>query len=284
MPRMDGLTFLRKVMEHTPMPVIVVSSLTVQGGTLAMEALEAGALEIMTKPGAAYRIGDLAADLRARIKAVARIAVGKRIAGPTPAVARLAMARTTNKVVAIGSSTGGVQALETVLTALPANAPGIAIVQHMPPGFTKSFAERLTSICAIKVHEARDGDTVGPGVALIAPGDRHMLLERSGAVYRVRLNDGPRIGLHKPAVNVLFKSVATYAGANAVGVILTGMGRDGADGMKLMHDAGAATIAQDEASSVVFGMPKEAIALGAADRVLPLDRIAAGILDLAGRD
>lgn len=283
MPRMDGITFLRKVMAHTPMPVIVVSSLTTQGGELAMEALDAGALEVMTKPGAAYRIGDMAAELTRKVKALARISVGKRVS-QAPAQPRLALARTTNRVIAIGSSTGGVQALETVLTALPANAPGIVIVQHMPPGFTKSFAQRLAGLCAIRVQEAVDGDTVGPGIALLAPGDRHMLLERSGAVYRVRLNDGPRIGLHKPAVNVLFKSVASFAGKNAVGVILTGMGRDGADGMKTMHDAGAATIAQDEATSVVFGMPKEAIALGAVDRVLPLDRIAAGILDLARDD
>lgn len=282
MPRMDGLTFLRKVMEHTPLPVIVVSSLTPQGGELALEALGAGAVEVMTKPRVAYSLGEMTRELAAKLKACARISVGRKVASGAPS--RLALSRTTNQVVAIGASTGGVQALEAVLTRLPANCPGIAIVQHMPPGFTRSFAQRLGTLCAMEVKEAEEGDTVAPGRVLIAPGDRHMLMERSGAVYRVRLNDGPRIGLHKPAINVLLRSVATCAGKNAVGVILTGMGRDGAEGLKAMHDAGARTIAQDEASSVVFGMPKEAIALGAADRILALDQVAAGIIGLVGSE
>jgi two-component system chemotaxis response regulator CheB len=191
------------------------------------------------------------------------------------------MTRTTNHIVAIGASTGGVQALEAVLTRFPADCPGTVIVKHMPPGFTRTFAQRLDTICAMEVREAQAGDTVVPGRVLIAPGDRHLMLERSGAVYKVRLDDGPRVGLHKPAINVLFESVAKYAGKNAVGVILTGMGRDGAQGLKVMKEAGARTIAQDEASSIVFGMPKEAIALGAAEQILPLDNIARGILTLA---
>jgi two-component system chemotaxis response regulator CheB len=281
MPRMDGLTFLRRVMEHMPMPVIVVSSLTPAGGELAMEALEAGAVEVMCKPHAAYSLGDMVPELAARIKAVARLTVGRKVAakaGPCRA-----LARTTDKVLAIGASTGGVQALETVLTALPSNAPGTVVVQHMPPGFTRSFAQRLAQRCAMQVKEAEHGDIVTTGKVLIAPGDRHLLLERSGAVYQARLHDGPRIGLHKPAVNVLFKTVAQHAGRNAIGVLLTGMGKDGADGMKALHDAGAPTIAQDEATSVVFGMPKEAIALGAADQVLPLGAIAEAVVRLAER-
>jgi two-component system chemotaxis response regulator CheB len=279
MPRMDGLTFLRRVMEHMPLPVIVVSSLTPAGGDLAMEALDCGALEVMCKPHAAYSLGDLVPELAARIKAVGRITVGRR--APAAAGPRQLLSRTTNRVLAIGASTGGVQALETVLTGLPGNAPGTVVVQHMPAGFTRSFAGRLAARCATQVKEAEDGDIVAPGKVLIAPGDRHLLLTRSGAVYQVRLHDGPRIGLHKPAVNVLFKTVATHAGRNAIGVILTGMGRDGAEGLKLMHDAGAPTIAQDEATSVVFGMPKEAIALGAADQVLPLQAIASAVVRLA---
>ncbi len=278
MPRMDGVTFLRKVMELMPIPTVVVSSLTAAGGALALEALEAGALEVMSKPGAAYSVGELVPELAARLKAIARVAVGVRRNVAPPA--RLSLARTTHCVVAIGSSTGGTMALQEILTALPATAPGIVIVQHMPAGFTRAFADRLDKLCALDVKEAEEGDTVSPGRVLIAPGDRHMVLERYGAVYRVGLRDGPRIGLHKPAVNVLFKSVAQYAGRNAVGIILTGMGRDGADGLKEMRDAGARTIAQDEASSVVFGMPKEAIALGAAERILPLSGIAHGLLTL----
>jgi two-component system chemotaxis response regulator CheB len=188
-----------------------------------------------------------------------------------------AMQATTDQIIAIGASTGGTQALAEVLEALPATSPGIAIVQHMPPGFTKAFADRLAKSCRVQVKEAADGDTLTPGRCVIAPGDRHMLVRRKGATYVVELRDGPRVGLHKPAVNVLFKSVAACAGKNAIGVMLTGMGRDGAEGMKEMHDAGAWNIAQDEASCVVFGMPKEAIALGAVDQVLPLPQIAASV-------
>ena len=283
MPRMDGLTFLRKLMRHYPLPVIVVSSLTKKGGELAMEALEAGAVEVMCKPGAAYSVGDMSVNLIDKIKAAARVRVTKGQAAAKPAGkrTRLAMTRTTNKVVAIGASTGGTQALADVLTALPANCPGIVIVQHMPEHFTKSFADRLNDMCAFEVKEAQNNDTVAPGRALIAPGNYHMLLRRSGAVYTVQVKGGPLVTRHRPSVDVLFKSVARFAGGNAVGVIMTGMGADGAQGMKEMHDAGAKTIAQDEASCVVFGMPKEAIALGGADHVVPLGSIPSRLLDLA---
>ena len=220
MPRMDGLTFLRKLMHHFPLPVIVVSSLTKKGGELAMEALEAGAIEVMCKPGAAYSVGDMSVNLIDKIKAAARVSVAKRGASPKPAAAkpaRLAMTRTTNKVVAIGASTGGTQALTDVLTALPANCPGIVIVQHMPEHFTKSFADRLNQLCAFEVKEAQNGDTVAPGRALIAPGNFHMLLRRSGAVYNVQVKGGPLVTRHRPSVDVLFKSVARFAGGKRRG-------------------------------------------------------------------
>jgi two-component system chemotaxis response regulator CheB len=277
MPRMDGLEFLRRIMANLPMPVIVVSSLTPAGSSLAVEALEAGAIDVLCKPGTAYSVGSLAADIAERCRAVAGRPIAlRRQHRPAPAAALQA---TTNQIIAIGASTGGTQALAEVLEALPANIPGIAIVQHMPPGFTRSFANRLASTCRFAVKEAEDGDSLAPGRCLVAPGDRHMLVERRGGGYVARLDDGPRVGLHKPAVNVLFHSVAKYAAGNALGVILTGMGRDGAEGMKAMHDAGARTIAQDEASCVVFGMPKEAIASGGVDRVVPLGGIAAGMID-----
>ncbi len=278
MPRMDGVTFLRKVMAVKPIPTVVVSSLTPEGSDLAMEALSAGAVEVLCKPDAAYNLGTMTTDL---LVAVRRAAGARVVATRSAPVERLALTRTTDQIVAIGASTGGVTALEEVLTALPASAPGIVIVQHMPAGFTRAFAERLSGLCAMQVKEAAEGDTVAPGRVLIAPGDRHLKLDRSGARYFVRLEDGPRVGLFKPAVDVLFRSVAQKAGRNAIGVILTGMGRDGADALKVMHDQGAATIAQDEASCVVFGMPKEAIAAGGVDDVLPLSRIAAQVLRLA---
>lgn len=284
MPRMDGLTFLRKLMRHYPLPVIIVSSLTTKGGEVALEALQAGAVEVICKPGAAYSVGDLSVELADKIKAAARVNVRHLLdkkAAALPVPTRLTMTRTTNKVVAIGASTGGTEALAAILAALPASAPGIAIVQHMPEFFTRSFAERLNDLCAIEVREAKDGDIVGPGRALLAPGNQHILLRRSGAVYQVQVKSGPLVNRHRPSVEVLFKSTARYAGRNAVGVILTGMGADGADGLKEMHDAGAATIAQDEHSCVVFGMPKEAIARGGVDHIVPLDRIAQKILHCA---
>jgi two-component system chemotaxis response regulator CheB len=285
MPRMDGLEFLRRIMAHLPLPVIVVSSLTPAGSALALEAMAAGAVDVLCKPGSAYSVGALAKDIAERAVAVAGRAMPKPRAAQTAradtsarASAPLGLRTTTDQVIAIGASTGGTTAVETLLTGMPASAPGMAVVIHMPPGFTKSFAERLSRITGLDVKEAAEGDRLVPGRVVIAPGDRHLVLRRQGATYVAGLMDGPRIGLHKPAVNVLFKSVATVVGANAVGVILTGMGRDGAEGLKAMRDAGARTIAQDEASCVVFGMPKEAIDLGAAQQVLPLEAIAGGIL------
>ncbi|MDX9974038.1 MAG: chemotaxis response regulator protein-glutamate methylesterase [FCB group bacterium] len=283
MPRMDGITFLRKLMHHYPLPVIIVSSLTARGGDLALEALEAGAVDVMCKPGAAYSVGDMSIQLVDKIKAAARVRVAKKTdARPVTAVRpQLAMTRTTHKIIAIGASTGGTQALQRVLMAMPPNAPGIVIVQHMPEHFTRSFADRLNELCGIQVKEAEDGDTVTPGKALIAPGNFHMLLNRSGAVYHVNVKKGPLVSRHRPSVDVLFKSVARYAGRNSVGVIMTGMGADGAQGLLEMKQNGASTVAQDEASCVVYGMPREAVLLGAADNVISLDHIPQKILDLA---
>jgi len=284
MPRMDGLTFLRKLMMHYPIPTIVVSSLTAKGGDLALEALYEGAVEVMCKPGAAYTVGDMALTLTEKIKAAARVNPREIAQIQKPVVTaekrKLSLTRTTNKVVAIGASTGGTQALETILTALPVNAPGIVIVQHMPEKFTKSFADRLNDICDIRVKEAEDGDRVIPGQAIIAPGNMHMLLKRSGATYYVQVRTGPLVKRQRPSVEVLFNSVAKYAGGNAVGVILTGMGSDGADALLRMKENGAATLAQDEKSSVVFGMPQEAIKRGAVSKVVGLDNIPAEILNM----
>lgn len=273
MPRMDGLTFLKKLMQHYPLPVIVVSSLTTKGGDLAMEALDNGAVEVMCKPGAAYSVGDLSVDLIEKIKAAARVKPTARQASAAPARPHAALSETTNKVIAIGASTGGTEALRVVIERFPRNAPGTLVVQHMPEGFTKSFAERLDSVSDVEVKEAEPGDHVVPGRVLIAPGNRHLMLSRSGALYQAQVKAGPLVCRHRPSVQVLFNSVARFAGANAVGVILTGMGADGAEGLLNVRRQGAPTIAQDEASSVVFGMPKEAIQRGAAVYVEPLDRI-----------
>jgi two-component system chemotaxis response regulator CheB len=279
MPRMDGITFLRKLMRYYPLPVIVVSSLTQAAGELAMEALEAGAVDVMCKPGAAYSVGDMSVDLIDKIKAAAKVRMRpKSVSATPPQPTRLALTRTTNKVVAIGASTGGTEALRVVLEQFPANAPGTLVVQHMPEHFTRSFAERLNALCAVEVKEAEDGDSVTPGRVLIAPGNRHLLLRRSGARYYAQVKDGPLVCRHRPSVEVLFNSVAQFAGGNAVGVILTGMGGDGAQAMLHMKEAGAFTIAQDEASCVVFGMPKEAIKLGGAAVVEDLTRIPARIM------
>jgi len=292
MPRMDGLTFLKKIMAEHPTPTIVCSSLAEKGAAATMEALAAGALAIITKPkmGVKQFLQDAANDLVAAVRAAARANIRRMVPGAhvvpglrpkltadamlaAQAAGQRAMAVTTDKVVAIGTSTGGTQALEAVLTKLPAVTSGIVIVQHMPEKFTAMFADRLNSLCALEVREACDGDRVLPGRALIAPGGRHMMLKRSGAQYYVAVADGPVVNRHKPSVDVLFRSVAQVAGRNALGIIMTGMGDDGARGMKEMHDAGAQTVAEDESTCVVFGMPKVAIDLGGVDKVVPLDRI-----------
>ncbi|HUI06922.1 MAG TPA: chemotaxis response regulator protein-glutamate methylesterase [Verrucomicrobiae bacterium] len=282
MPRMDGIAFLRKLMRHYPVPVIIVSSLTPKGGAVAMEAMDAGAIDVLCKPGAAYTVGDmtqaLADKIRAAATAKARLKGRQLIDGPSEKPERLALTQTTHKIIAIGASTGGTQAIEKVLTRFPQNAPGTLIVQHMPEHFTTSFAERLDGICDIEVREAKDNDSVIPGVALIAPGNYHMVLRRSGARYYVEIRTGPAVCRQRPSVEVLFMSVAKYAGNNAVGAILTGMGADGAKGLLEMRQAGAFTIAQDEKTSVVYGMPHEAVECGAACEILPLERIAEVLL------
>lgn len=284
MPRMDGITFLHRIMRYRPTPVIVVSSLTPAGGALALEALAAGACDVMCKPGAAYSVGEMTADLVERVKevAAASLRAPAPLAAPERHVAPRALARTTLQVVAIGASTGGTVAIERILAALPPGAPGIVVTQHMPELFTRYFANRLRAQSGLDAREAQGGESVVPGTVLVAPGNRHMLLRRSGARYVVELKDGPRVNRHRPSVDVLFRSVARAAGANAIGVILTGMGGDGAQGLRAMRDAGARTVAQDEASCVVYGMPKVAVELGAVERSLPLDRIAPELLRLAG--
>ena len=280
MPRMDGLTFLRKLMKFYPLPAIVVSSLTPKGGKLTLEAMDIGAVDVIGKPGAAYSVGDMSAQLADKIRAAARVKMVRRDPGAEAVTYEpiASLAETTNKVVAIGASTGGTEALKVVLTQMPANSPGMVIVQHMPANFTAAFAERLNGLCKVTVKEAKDNDSVTPGTALLAPGNFHMLLRRSGARYYVEVKTGPMVHHQRPAVDILFKSTAKYAGANAIGVILTGMGADGAAGLLEMKNMGAGTIAQDEKSCVVFGMPKEAIKTGGVDKILPLQQIAAEII------
>ena len=283
MPRMDGLTFLRKLMHFHPLPVIIVSSLTPAGGELAMDAMEAGAVDVICKPGASYTVGDMSIDLIDKIKAASRVRKFNGALKPRTDAANvpapLALKRTTSKIVAIGASTGGTEALKTVLEQFPPNAPGALVVQHMPEGFTTSFAERLNQHCAVTVKEAEDGDSVVEGRVLIAPGGKHLMLRRSGALYKAAVKSGPLVQRHRPSVEVLFNSVAQYGGANAVGALLTGMGADGAQGLLEMREAESVTIAQDEESCVVFGMPREAIKMGAAQYVDALDRIAERILE-----
>lgn len=299
MPRMDGLTFLRKIMSQHPIPVVIISSLTAKGTETGMKALELGAVEIITKPQmntktfieeSRIRICDaiksaaLARLKRRRIEAEPIHIPPKLSADAVIASApgNLSMIKTTEIVIAVGASTGGTEALTTFLQAMPLDTPGIVIVQHMPEKFTTSFANRLNEICKITVKEAENGDSVIRGRALIAPGNYHMLLKRSGARYYVEVKEGPLVNRHRPSVDVLFRSTARYAGANAIGVIMTGMGGDGARGLLEMKEAGARTIAQDEKTCVVFGMPKEAIKLGAADKVLPLEAIAPYVIKPIG--
>lgn len=288
MPRMDGITFLHKVMSQHPIPVVICSSLTPENAETTLKALEYGAVEIILKPRLGTR--EFLEESKVRICDAVKAAAVARLT-PVPAAShkvapRLtadvilpkptsrSMLQTTEKVVVVGASTGGTEALRIFLEAMPLDAPGIVIVQHMPEHFTAAFAKRLDSICSISVKEAEDNDTVIRGRALIAPGNRHTLLKRSGARYFVEVKDGPLVCRHRPSVDVLFRSSARYAGKNAVGVIMTGMGDDGARGMLEMKNAGAYNIAQDEASSVVFGMPHEAIKLGGVDKVLTLEAIA----------
>ena len=278
MPRMDGLTFLRKLMKFFPIPAIVVSSLTPKGGKLTLEAMDIGAVDVIGKPGAAYSVGDMSAQLADKIRGAARVKMVRKEAEATKYEPIASLAQTTNKVVAIGASTGGTEALKAVLSQMPANSPGMVIVQHMPANFTSAFAERLNGLCKVTVREAKDNDSVTSGTALIAPGNYHMLLRRSGARYYVEVKTGPMVHHQRPAVDILFKSTAKYAGANAIGVILTGMGADGAAGLLEMKNMGAGTIAQDEKTCVVFGMPKEAIKMGAVDKILPLNQIAFEII------
>ena len=293
MPRMDGITFLKKLMVERPTPVVICSTLTEKGAATTMQALAAGAVSIVTKPtmGLKQFLHDSSNDLISAVKAAARSNVRQlKSTANLPAVppklsadavlsgSYHAMIETTDRVVAMGTSTGGTQALEAVLTTLPRVCPGIVIVQHMPEKFTEAFANRLNGLCRLEVREAQSGDRVMPGRALIAPGGRHMLLKRSGAQYHVDIVDGPPVSRHRPSVDVLFRSVAKCAGKNALGIIMTGMGDDGARGLKELHDTGARTLAQDEESCVVYGMPKEAVKLGAVDRILPLGDIHSEIL------
>lgn len=279
MPRMDGITFLKKLMHYMPLPVIMVSSLTQSGAKTTLEALEAGAVDFVPKPHSHIYDGkdEMRDELIAKVRAAAKAKVFKKTL-TTQVANQTSLAQTTNKIVAIGASTGGTEALKDVLMALPRNAPGMIIVQHMPANFTAQFAQRLNSLCSVEVREAKNGDSIIPGVALIAPGDYHMVVRRSGARYYVEIGSGEKVSGHRPSADVLFNSVAKIAGTNAIGVILTGMGADGAKGLLAMRNAGANTIGQDEASCVVYGMPKVAYEVGAVERQLPLHRVADGII------
>lgn len=290
MPRMDGVDFLRRLMPQYPIPVIMVSALTQRGAQITLEALEAGAIDFVTKPSTdvARGLNQMLADLRQKVKMAAQVDLSawKRRAvkreKPGPVLFRTALSESTDKVIAIGASTGGTEAIRRVISSFPANMPGIVIVQHMPPGFTKHFSDNLNEICEMDVQEAQTGDRVMPGRVLIAPGGKHMTVRRSGGIYLVDCQEGENVNGHCPSVDVLFHSVARYVAGNAVGVILTGMGGDGAEGLLAMRQAGAKTIAQDEASSVVFGMPKVAIERGAVDKIGPLDSIPQLIVSTLG--
>lgn len=284
MPRMDGLDFLERLMRLRPMPVLMISSLTERGAEVTLRALELGAIDFVTKPKAASTAelqqyaDEIAAKLRMTARAKLRTGAStEKSIGEAPKLRSLFA--TSEKIICIGASTGGTEAIKAVLTQLPANSPGILIAQHMPPGFTRAFAERLDKLCALKVVEAKGGERVLPGHVFIAPGDDHLLLRRSGANYVTELSKAPPVNRHRPSVDVLFNSAAESAGQNAIGVILTGMGRDGAQGLLTMRNAGSFTLAQDEETCVVYGMPREAVALGAVERVVGLDKIAEELLN-----
>jgi two-component system chemotaxis response regulator CheB len=283
MPRMDGLTFLRKLMHYRPMPVIVISSLAQASCATALRALEEGAVEALGKPSGPYSVGELKKNMAERIRAAAKARVrvpASGTEGTRPASHAAEAELRSTAVIAIGASTGGTEAIRQVLEHLPANLPGTVITQHIPAGFSKAFSERLNHLCRMEVKEAADGDELYPGRVLVAPGGIHMLLRRAGSGYRVSVKDGPRVCFQRPSVDVLFRSVAEAAGPNAVGALLTGMGSDGASGLSQIRQAGGPTIAQDEESCVVFGMPREAIRMGAAAQVLPLQQVAPAILRL----
>jgi two-component system chemotaxis response regulator CheB len=284
MPRMDGLTFLKKLMRFHPLPVIIISSLAQSSSNAALEALQCGAVEVLAKPGGPYSVGELKHDLPHKVRAAANARIGKakpQLKDCTPAAPLVLAGAGVHRVIAIGASTGGTEALREVLTGLPQNMPGILIVQHIPAVFSTAFANRLNGLCRLRVKEAADGDRLTAGWALIAPGNFHMTLRKTGGEYRVAIQDGPRVCYQRPSVDVLFESVAQVAKGDAIGAILTGMGSDGAEGLLQMKRAGAQTLAQDEASCVVFGMPREAIRLGAVDRVVPLQRVAAELTALS---
>ena len=285
MPKMDGLDFLERLMRLRPTPVVMVSTLTARGADATLRALELGAIDFVSKPrlGIAAGLQELAADICEKIRVASRARLARHVA-PAPAapdgqtLLKTVLAQysriSTEKLIAIGASTGGTEAIREVISRLSADSPAVLITQHMPPGFTRSFAARLNALCRLAVSEAQDGERALPGHAYIAPGDRHMKLVRSGANYMISLDDGPPVNRHRPSVDVLFRSVAAVAGQNALGVMLTGMGKDGAGAMLEMKQVGAFNVAQDEASCIVFGMPKEAIAVGAVDEVLPVTQIA----------
>lgn len=295
MPRMDGLTFLQKIMSQHPMPVVVISSLTGEGTETGFKALEYGAVEIITKPFLSTKefIQESKIRICEAVKGAAHAKIKRKINKPQsikvipkysadviiPPTSNHSMIKTTEVVVAVGASTGGTEAITTFLKGLPADCPGIVIVQHMPEQFTKSFANRLNEICQITVKEAENGDSIIRGRALIAPGNFHTMVKRSGARYFTEVKSGPFVNRHRPSVDVLFRSTAKYAGANAIGIIMTGMGDDGAKGLLEMKQAGAKTIAQDQETSIVFGMPREAIKLEAADKILPLEKISTYLLE-----
>ncbi len=295
MPRMDGITFLKKLMAQCPLPVVMCSSVTEKGSDAMLQALEAGAVDVIVKPraGLAEHLADHNLQIRDVIKAAAKVRVALRSSNGSrpgrleqkltadavlPPPSGRGVNRATERVVCLGASTGGTEALREVLEALPATAPGVVVVQHMPENFTRAFANRLNTLCVVNVKEAEDGDPVLPGNVLIAPGGKHLMIERRGARYFVAVREGPLVSRHRPSVDVLFRSAATAAGSNAIGVIMTGMGDDGARGLLEMKQAGGRTFAQDESSSIVFGMPKEAIALGGVDKVIPLKHIARDVL------
>jgi two-component system chemotaxis response regulator CheB len=285
MPRMDGLSFLTKLMRHHPLPVVVVSSVTPQHSEAAMRALALGAVEVIAKPGAMQATTEVTDALVRAVRVAARAKVSRLVApmntAPVPALATL---DTTHKLIAIGASTGGTQAIEAVMRRFPVDAPATVIVQHMPEHFTTSFAKRLDTVSAMAVREAKDGDLLTPGLALVAPGGKHLVVQASGARWVARVKDGPKVHHQRPAVDVTFQSLARCAGRNVVAALLTGMGADGAKGMLALRDAGAHTIAQDEATSVVWGMPREAVKLDAAAEILPLGEVAEGLLHALGRE